>query len=645
MLGKQSLPLRGHRNEAGHSLNSTAENHGNFLATVQLMAKYDPLLAAHTSSVQQQSEKRMKHLEDMGKKGSKGRGGLVTFLSKSTINALNTIMRDMIQEKIKVEVKKAKVYSIQVDSSQDVSSIDQFSVVIRYVNGSTVHERLLAMVPSNEGTGQGLFDLLNATLQRLDIDIKNCISDSTDGAASYHGQYNGLQSKIAEVADHHVHIWCYAHVLNLVLTETTKCCIQAISFFDLLQNMATFVKVSYKRTAVWIDTVRDHLGNEKMKRLKLIGETRWSGKSNAARAIFGSFSEPSANTFVDVVICFTIISSSDRFDPKARREASVLLSALLGFETILTAFTYLCIFEVSAPLSSYLQTSGLNLFSACKLVQKAVDDLKAGSRNFNSVHARATKFVRDANLHISMLNNEGKLDQELDLVKMELPVKRIRKAPKRPGELANDERDTSDSLTDFRVNVYNVVLDRVIQSLETRFTAHHDLYRDMSAFDPSNFHELVVTGLADREPFNSITKFCGNSRQEDIRMELLSFASNFDILKMNLGDNGCGTACGDCPPCVLSILSNHRLHEKAYDNLYDVYKVICTLSVTQVQCERSFSKLKIIKTRLRNTMTDEHLETFMLMAMESDLLDSLTNEEVIDRFALTSSETKRLLRC
>ena len=53
-------------------------------------------------------------------------------------------------------------------------------------------------MPSNDGTGQELFDLLTETLQHLKIDPKKCLSDSTDGAASYHGQYNGLQSKITD---------------------------------------------------------------------------------------------------------------------------------------------------------------------------------------------------------------------------------------------------------------------------------------------------------------------------------------------------------------------------------------------------------------------------------------------------------------
>ncbi|GBM76879.1 hypothetical protein AVEN_153113-1 [Araneus ventricosus] len=206
MLCKQALPLRGHRNESAYTLDNDILNHGNFLATVQLMAKYDPIMAAHISSVQYKSQQRLKRLAKQGKTERKGRGGLVTYLSKTTINTLIQIMKNIIQEIISYEVSNAKYYSIQVDSTQDNTSIDQFSIIIRYVFKGIICERLLSVVPSNDGTRQGVFNLLSQTLEHHKIDPRKRLSDSTDGAASYYGQYKGLQSKLADVVDHHIHI-------------------------------------------------------------------------------------------------------------------------------------------------------------------------------------------------------------------------------------------------------------------------------------------------------------------------------------------------------------------------------------------------------------------------------------------------------
>lgn len=44
------------------------------------------------------------------------------------------------------------------------------------------------------------------------------------------------------------------------------------------------------------------------------------------------------------------------------------------------------------------------------------------------------------------------------------------------------------------------------------------------------------------------------------------------------------------------------------------------IPVTSCSCERSFSKLAIVKSKLRNTMTQNRLEGLLLMFVEQDLL-------------------------
>jgi len=63
------------------------------------------------------------------------------------------------------------------------------------------------------------------------------------------------------------------------------------------------------------------------------------------------------------------------------------------------------------------------------------------------------------------------------------------------------------------------------------------------------------------------------------------------------------------------------MHSVAFTNLYLAYEFILTLSFTQVNYERSFSKLKIIKSRLRSSIGNEKLEAFMLMNVEKELLE------------------------
>jgi len=63
--------------------------------------------------------------------------------------------------------------------------------------------------------------------------------------------------------------------------------------------------------------------------------------------------------------------------------------------------------------------------------------------------------------------------------------------------------------------------------------------------------------------------------------------------------------------------------------LKKIIELICVLPVTSASCERSFSGLKIIKTRLRSTMGEEFFDALLLTYMERDL--AKTNEESVDK--------------
>lgn len=68
----------------------------------------------------------------------------------------------------------------------------------------------------------------------------------------------------------------------------------------------------------------------------------------------------------------------------------------------------------------------------------------------------------------------------------------------------------------------------------------------------------------------------------------------------------------------MKLLYKYNFHTSVFTNLYLVYKYILILSCTQVHCEQSFSKLKIIKTRLRSSLSQELLQPLLLISIESD---------------------------
>lgn len=68
-----------------------------------------------------------------------------------------------------------------------------------------------------------------------------------------------------------------------------------------------------------------------------------------------------------------------------------------------------------------------------------------------------------------------------------------------------------------------------------------------------------------------------------------------------------------------------------FPNIEQLLKIVCTLPVTSVECERSISRLRHLKTYLRSTMQEEGLNGLAMLYIHRDIPCSA--EAVVDEFA------------
>ena len=77
--------------------------------------------------------------------------------------------------------------------------------------------------------------------------------------------------------------------------------------------------------------------------------------------------------------------------------------------------------------------------------------------------------------------------------------------------------------------------------------------------------------------------------------------------------------------------------QETVPNLIIAIRIYLTLAVSVASCERSFSKVKLIKTYLRSTMGQNRLTNLAILSIEREQTESLDFDEVIDQFASTKS--------
>ncbi|GKB32931.1 zinc finger MYM-type protein 1, partial [Tanacetum coccineum] len=87
------------------------------------------------------------------------------------------------------------------------------------------------------------------------------------------------------------------------------------------------------------------------------------------------------------------------------------------------------------------------------------------------------------------------------------------------------------------------------------------------------------------------------------------------------------------PSDILNFLREHDF----FPNTMIACRVLLTISVTVASTERSFSKLKFLKSYLRSIMSQERLNGLALIAIENALLDSVDYEDLIKNFAFKNA--------
>jgi len=203
----------------------------------------------------------------------------------------------MIKDEIVKEVKISRIFSVQMDATQDISAHDQCATDLRYVFEDRAKERLVRLLKVDNSSGKCLHTPLRNSLAEIGLTLEQCIGDSFDGAANTSGVYSGLQALMKAARPSLIHTWCYAQVLNLLISDASSVRVAAVSLFGLFTELPTFFNDSYKRMKVWEEHMQTKPGNKKRPRLERIGQTRWSSRGRAFRKLFGSYTDQSSEFY------------------------------------------------------------------------------------------------------------------------------------------------------------------------------------------------------------------------------------------------------------------------------------------------------------------------------------------------------------
>jgi len=114
------------------------------------------------------------------------------------------------------------------------------------MNYKGIHENLLAVITVQQSTGKSFSDMLQGVLAENGIDIMKCVGNATDGAVNMQGKCNGFSAWLEKSTPNQVLVWCYAHILDLVILDLTKSPLKQPHYLSLLMILLIFSKSRIK---------------------------------------------------------------------------------------------------------------------------------------------------------------------------------------------------------------------------------------------------------------------------------------------------------------------------------------------------------------------------------------------------------------
>ncbi|GBM27349.1 Zinc finger MYM-type protein 1 [Araneus ventricosus] len=201
LLSSLGIAFRGHRE------NVDSKRRGNFFSCIQYLSEFDSFLK--------------NHLERYDNAGS----GNASYLSHSVCDEFIALMANKVKQHLIAEVKEAMYYSIIVDSTPDVTHIDQLTFILRFVDEiGDIKERCFGFMPIESHDSAYLENVVLENLRNYSIELKICRCQTFDNASNMSGRYTGLQAKLKEHCKTATYVPCASHTLNLIGNCAAEAC-------------------------------------------------------------------------------------------------------------------------------------------------------------------------------------------------------------------------------------------------------------------------------------------------------------------------------------------------------------------------------------------------------------------------------------
>lgn len=563
----------------GSSTKLFTKNNGSFLGLIQLLGQFDPTMKEHLRQIEAKEQR-------------------VQMLSVKIQNEIINLLAQHVKEDIIKKIHSAKYFSVIMDCTPDVSHKEQTSLTIRYVheenetNGEiVVQESFIGYTVAEESTGEALSNLLNQEIESCGLDLKNCRGQGYDNGANMAGIQKGVQARILSNYPLAFYTPCGCHSLNLVVSDGAKTSVKSTLLFGVLQRIYTIFAGSPKRWCIVSEHVQGFT-------LKQVCETRWEARINSVSAVLYQYGS---------VIKSLEQLSEDSNDATISSEGKSLQIHMEDFSFLVCLVIWHdLLFQINI-VSKTLQNKSADIALATNQLKACTDFVKQFRESgLNDSIAKAKEIAKDLDIDSTFQTKRPRMKKNMFSY-----------------ESKDEYNPTPEDM--FKRDVFLPLVDTMLTSLKDRmdkFSIHKSKWGflfDLKHLPEKKELEELCISLQDHLTVNNVSDING----KDLYNELSH---------VNALTNETPNEKQMSPLEALRIIKKTDRRD-LFTNLWISLRILLTIPVSVATCERSFSKLKLIKTYLRSSMMQERLSSLAILAIENEVTKQLNMDDIIANFA------------
>ena len=514
-------------------------------------------------------------------------GGNAHYTSERIIQELVITLAQQIEDSQLHALRTSPFYGLMIDESTDVSITKQLVLYGRYISElGEPCSTFLCIVDLVNGTAECIEEAIRAYLVEKELPTNKMMGFGSDGAAVMTGRVTGVATRLHHSNQYLVSIHCAAHRLALACSQTGEDVDYVSKFKRSLSTLFWFFQASPVRTS-GLKAIHEMLNSTYLK-LKEAKDVWWLSHDQAVQTLRR---------------CLAAVLTALEREAAENGEA-----VAVGLVKVMKSYHFIACLHLMSEVLPHLS-------HLSRLFQGTYIQLSMIQPHLNACMKTLTSY-RDAKTPPDVTATDAALNDELKEFNIRIPP---------------NIKDT------FNKHVRQPFLNLLLQNLNDRFT-FAELLQGFDKFIPPPYtatdEERDKVSHNYKEKLQLLISHYGTGEDAPVSAEKLR--KEWESFYYMLQDHYSNAKAIE----VMKDLVNEKLNP-VYPQLSCLANLALVIPINTADCERAFSTMKRVKTRIRNRLKSVTLDALLRISIQGPSLDEFDFESAVNKW---SSITNRKIQ-